>query len=1318
MMRLDVSAEVSLKRAPQACTLAVIAISLLAAIGWLGDIPVLRQVNPAFVPIVPSAILMFLLLASATFAYARWPAHHAWRNFAWVNTAAVFCTAAALLVTRLLKGSAGLENLRFTSPFTWDKVTVSMLSPITAFLFLLAAGALACLLANRQGKSRWNTLASCLALIVLIAAVLFSGAYLTQHPLLYQGAIIPPAFPAVLNFVLLGSAQILLAGRHAWPARHFTGNSSRALLLRTFLPFILALILLENSVELSQIGGIHHTLTAAAETLLFTLAAVGFVIVISRSLGRTLDKVNQALSESEEKYRRVVENSQQGITIFRLDRILFVNAAAAQILGYTQAEMLALSPTDIKAVIHPEDQAWVLEMSQKRISGILAPSQYECRLVHKSGKTIWVSANSQQIEFNGQPAIQTSYADISEQKQSNERLEQERNRAQQYLQVTGAIILALDATGQVTLINQRGCQVLGRQQGDILGKNWFECFAPERLRANTQDNFAQIIAGKLTLQEFYELPVLNSSGKERMVQWHMVLTYDDNGKITGSLSSGEDITELRQLQVEQQRFFDLSVELLCIAEIDGSFKHVNAAWTNALGWSAQELTTRPWIEFVHPDDRGNTEQARVELRHGCPIYHFENRYRTKDGQYRWLNWNSLAVPEDGLIYAVAHDITERRQVEESLRLSEAHFRAMIEQSPMALQICHPDGSLAYANPTTIAIFNIPADWLPDLLGSYNILQDPQLLDQGLLPYLQAGFAGKTITTPIFSYRSVSRASQPPVEKTFWVKDYLYALLDEQGAVQDVVVLTEDLTELIEAQKARQTSEERFQLFMDHLPAAAFIKDGDSRTLFINRYLDEILGGAHWLGKTTRELFPSPVGEQMCAADQHALQKGYEKITEVVPHADGSLHTYETQKFALQRPGLPPLLGGISINISERRQAEEALRQYAGRLETLSEIDHAILQASSPAQIARAAIRHLHQLISCQQIRICEFPPDDQHAVLLASDTPNHFNQSIPLSWFGDLDALRRGEMVDTHPGNEARTLHIPMLVEGQLIGCLSLTNRPDDPIGEPLLEIARQVADRVAIALLQSRLREHIRRHNEELEQRVAQRTAQLEQANKELEAFSYSVSHDLRAPLRSLGGFSHILLSEYGELSVSEIQHYLKHIHDSALQMGALIDDLLNFSRLSRQPLNRQRVEPLDIVQEVWRQLAFDQEAERQIELALGNLPACQADPNLLKQVFTNLIANALKYTRLRQPARIEIGCRKIENELAYYVSDNGVGFEMQYAHKLFGVFQRLHRAEDYEGTGVGLAIVQRIIQRHGGRVWAKGEVDRGATFYFTLGD
>ena len=238
---------------------------------------------------------------------------------------------------------------------------------------------------------------------------------------------------------------------------------------------------------------------------------------------------------------------------------------------------------------------------------------------------------------------------------------------------------------------------------------------------------------------------------------------------------------------------------------------------------------------------------------------------------------------------------------------------------------------------------------------------------------------------------------------------------------------------------------------------------------------------------------------------------------------------------------------------------------------------------------------------------------------------------------------------------------------------------------------------------------------NEELEQRVQDRTAELRAANQELEAFSYSVSHDLRAPLRAITGFSRILLEDYTPQLPDEAQRYLHIVDNSAQQMGQLIDDLLTFSRLGRLELTKQPVATADLVRQVLEDLRAER-AERQIEIKLGNLPPCRAEPALLKQVFVNLLSNALKYSRQRQVAQIEVGCREHDGQQVYFVKDNGVGFDMQYANKLFGVFQRLHRAEEYEGTGVGLAIVHRIIYRHGGCVWAEAAVDQGATFYFTL--
>jgi light-regulated signal transduction histidine kinase (bacteriophytochrome) len=234
-------------------------------------------------------------------------------------------------------------------------------------------------------------------------------------------------------------------------------------------------------------------------------------------------------------------------------------------------------------------------------------------------------------------------------------------------------------------------------------------------------------------------------------------------------------------------------------------------------------------------------------------------------------------------------------------------------------------------------------------------------------------------------------------------------------------------------------------------------------------------------------------------------------------------------------------------------------------------------------------------------------------------------------------------------------------------------------------------------------------------EAKLSERAELLTQANRELEAFSYSVSHDLRTPLRAIDGFARILLEDYAANVDAEGQRYLKIVRDNAQQMGHLIDDLLAFARLSRQSLNMQPVAPGDLFRQVLAALHAEQDG-RQVEVTIGDLPACRGDPALLTQAFTNLISNALKYTRRRETAQIEVGCRAVDRENIYFVKDNGAGFDMQYAQKLFGVFQRLHRADEYEGTGVGLAIVQRVIVRHGGRIWAEAAVDQGATFYFTL--
>jgi signal transduction histidine kinase len=233
--------------------------------------------------------------------------------------------------------------------------------------------------------------------------------------------------------------------------------------------------------------------------------------------------------------------------------------------------------------------------------------------------------------------------------------------------------------------------------------------------------------------------------------------------------------------------------------------------------------------------------------------------------------------------------------------------------------------------------------------------------------------------------------------------------------------------------------------------------------------------------------------------------------------------------------------------------------------------------------------------------------------------------------------------------------------------------------------------------------------------QEVAETSRLLEQANAELESFSYSVSHDLRAPLRAINGFSLALLEDYGTTLPPDGQALLARVRENTKRMAQLIDDLLVFSRLGRKPLEMGPVDLVSLMQSVVEEQR-QADPKRAIEVVVHSLPATLGDAGLLRQALSNLIENAFKFTRRQPKARIEVGSRVEGAETVYYVRDNGAGFDMKYATKLFGVFQRLHGESDFEGTGVGLALVQRIVHRHGGRVWAQAAVDQGATFYFTL--
>ena len=258
------------------------------------------------------------------------------------------------------------------------------------------------------------------------------------------------------------------------------------------------------------------------------------------------------------------------------------------------------------------------------------------------------------------------------------------------------------------------------------------------------------------------------------------------------------------------------------------------------------------------------------------------------------------------------------------------------------------------------------------------------------------------------------------------------------------------------------------------------------------------------------------------------------------------------------------------------------------------------------------------------------------------------------------------------------------------------------------VKIIRDITER-------KKVQEEIQRLNAELERRIVQRTAQLETTNKELEAFSYSVSHDLRAPLRTIDGFSKIIMEEYSDKIDDEGKRLLTIIRTNTQKMGDLIGDLLNLSRATRDEMKVVRVDMSALADSVYHEVASP-EVQNHCSFSVGQLPEAYCDPALIKQVWRNLISNAIKFTGRSAEQKIHIGGSTTNGVSEYFIKDSGVGFDPRYVHKLFGAFQRLHKTEEFEGTGVGLALVQRIIHRHGGGVWAEGTVGQGATFHFSL--
>ncbi|MEN3334598.1 MAG: hypothetical protein V7641_3963 [Blastocatellia bacterium] len=511
-------------------------------------------------------------------------------------------------------------------------------------------------------------------------------------------------------------------------------------------------------------------------------------------------------------------------------------------------------------------------------------------------------------------------------------------------------------------------------------------------------------------------------------------------------------------------------------------------------------------------------------------------------------------------------------------------------------------------------------------------------------------------------------------------------LESEGQKFYTVILR-DITERKHAEEALRASEARFSIAFNASPISSVIATLDEgRYVAIN---DTFLNWTGYtreevIGRTSAELELWPTSEARAKVIHLLLTQGRIRNRETrYQMRNGEVRIFLMSADIIELDGQPHLITA-SIDITERKRAEEALKEQSQILDLapvlIRDLDGRLLFWNTGAEQMygwkpeEALGKTTHSLLHTEFPQ----PAEEIQATLFAQG-----------HWKGELVHTRRdGEriVVASH-----WVLHRNELGERDVV-----------------LEVNSDITAR-------KQAEEEIRRLNEELEQRVAERTAQLQTTNKELEAFSYSVSHDLRAPLRHINGFSQALLEDYADKLDAEGQGYLQQVRSASQEMAQLIDDVLELARVTRSEMRREAVNLSAKARAVVDDLQKT-DAVRRVKVHIEDGLQAHGDKRLLKIMLINLLGNAWKFTARQEAAEITFGQQQRDGEAVYFVRDNGAGFDMAYANKLFGAFQRLHSSSEFEGTGIGLATVQRIVHRHGGRVWAEGKVNQGATFYFTL--
>ncbi len=1006
-----------------------------------------------------------------------------------------------------------------------------------------------------------------------------------------------------------------------------------------------------------------------------------------------------------------------------------------------------------------EHAAWITQMTKNPLSGesLLKPllegstvADFEVEQESSpSGGKKCLLIHAQPIQDAEQRllAILLIISDISQRK-ANEQLQ---SRLAAIVESSYDAIISKTVDGIIVSWNPAASRLFGYSAPEVIGEHISILFPPDKL-----DEEREIIRRIKNHEPIanYETVRLRKDGQSVHVSITLSPLMDSNGQIIGISKIARDISQRKHSEENFRQLLESAPDGMVIVDAKGEIVLINAQTQNLFGYKAEELIGKSVdtlvperfrsSHFMHRKDYFTDPRVRP-MGAGMELYGLR-----KDGSEFPVEISlSLFETENGrLVSSAIRDITAQKRTQET-------FRQLLESAPDAMVIVDAKGSIVLTNAQTQKMFGYSAE---ALIGKSVDILVPERFRYSHFTHRDHYFADPRVRpmgTGMELYGLRKDGSEFPVEIS------LSPLETENGLLVSSAI--RDITERKKIEHALAGDRRLLRTLIDTLPDYIYVKDTQHRFILSNiahSMARGVVKDEELIGKTDFDFFPQEMAAQFQDEEKAVLEKGIPLLNHEQPSRGftGGFIWAVSNKIPLRnQDGNIIGLVGITRDITQAKQAEEVIRKLNTELE--QRVDQRTAQLAflveASALLSESVDYHnrLNQLANLLVPYLADWCAIDiiekdgtskrlavVHSEQAKTDLVYEMQRRYPPDIHGEYGiyhVLRTGQSElyadipdsllvklawdDIHL-NMIRAVGlksamvVPLTAHGQSIGAITLAMAESNRRYELTdLTLAEDLARRASLLIDNARLYQDTQELNIELEQRVWQRTAQLEAANKELEAFSYSVSHDLRAPLRALDGFSQALLEDYHDKLDTDGQNYLERIRAASQRMGQLIDDMIQLARVTRSELRHEMVNLSLIAKQIAADLR-ETDSDRQIEFTIQEDVTAIGDTQLLRSVLENLLGNAWKFTGKNPQAHIEFGLTIEKNQPTYFVRDNGVGFDMAYTHKLFGAFQRLHSVTEFDGTGIGLASVQRIIRRHGGSVWAESKVNEGATFYFTL--